>query len=377
MDISLLTTVFHTVLKNNDAGVMYALQQKVDFITESINMPIITIDLSGKITFLNNEACEFFTISKRRAISEHYIEFFCSSFCGYLEKALYSPKDVLNDEFIFDCAAGEPKEIFISTGTTKDIEGKIQGVTFLINDVTELRKKEREFAQADKLAAIGEVAAGVAHEIRNPLAVIKGIIQMMQKRAGSENLDHSLSLMAKEANRASSILKDFMAFTKPANPVFSEQSLKQLFDEISNLIEAHSVLYEAELTVNYIDIQKSIVNWDKELIIQVFLNLALNALRAMKDSTYKCIEICIAKDQENKNIIISFKDTGSGMEEDVVKEIFNPFFTTDRKEGTGLGLSISYRIIERHNGKISVQSKKGKGTTFVVELPINPNDSIQ
>jgi len=365
-----------TIKDLSQTNVLHILQQQVDFITESIAMPIVTINLSGKITFLNTEACEFFAIDKKGAAWGDYKEFFCDNFSDYIEKVLKYPEDILNDEFIFGGTTGEHKDLLISTGITKDIEGKIQGITFLINNVTELRKKERALAQADKLSAIGEVAAGVAHEIRNPLTIIKGIVQMMQKRLEPENLDPSLALMAKEANRASSILKDFMAFTKPTKPTFSEEPLKQLFDEISDLLEAHCVSYEAELAVNYLDTQKSVVNWDGELIMQVFLNLALNALKAMENNSYKRIEISIEKDQDDKNIIISFRDTGSGMAEDIVKDIFNPFFTTDRKEGTGLGLSITYKIIELHNGKISVQSKIGSGTTFVVELPINPSESI-
>jgi len=365
------------MIKNlSQTNVLHILQQQVNFITESIAMPIITISLAGKVTFLNAEACNFFVISKHRAISEHYRELFCDSFCGYIEKVLQLPVDILNDKLILDHTVMESREILISAGITKDIEGKMQGVTFLINDVTELRKKERELVQAEKLVAIAEVAAGVAHEIRNPLAVIKGIVQMMQKRAEPGTLSHSFDVVVKEADRATSILKDFMAFTKPANPIFTEQPLKQIFSEIFDLIEAHCVSYEAELAVKYVDIKNPLVNWDEELIIQVFINLALNALKAMKNSKIKRIEISIEKDQKDKNIIVRFKDTGSGMEENILKEIFNPFFTTDKKEGTGLGLSISYKIIERHNGRVSVESKKGEGTIFVVELPMNPNDSI-
>lgn len=355
----------------SQTNILHTLKQKVDFITESINMPIITIDESGRITFLNNKACEFFAINKSKALLRHYRETFCSDFCDYIEKTLQFPENILNDEITFDCTAEKgPREVLVSVGITKDIQKNIQGVTFLINDVTELRNRDRQFMQADKLAALGEVAAGVAHEIRNPLTTIKGIAQLLQRRVDTGNIGDSLSLIVEEANRANSIISDFLAFARPSNPMFNPKPLRQVFNEIYHLIEAHCLLHETKLVLQHADSQNPTVNWDDKQIKQVFLNLTLNSLKAMKETASKRIEISIGQNKEN--IIVNFKDTGTGIEEDIVKDIFNPFFTTEH-EGTGLGLSISYKIIERHKGKVSIKSKKGEGTTFVIELPINPN----
>ncbi|WP_051533961.1 ATP-binding protein [Desulfitibacter alkalitolerans] len=355
----------------SQTNILHTLKQKVDFITESINMPLITIDASGRVTFLNNEACEFFAINKSKALLRHYKNTFCCNFSDYIEKTLKLPENVLNDEITLTCNVEKtPREVLISVGITKDIQKNIQGVTFLINDVTELRHRDRQFMQADKLAALGEVAAGVAHEIRNPLTTIKGVAQLLLRRVDPGNIDDTLRLIVEESDRANSIISDFLAFARPSEPVFSPKPLRQVFNEIYHLIEAHCLLNKTKLVLQHVDSQNPTVNWDDKQIKQVFLNLTLNSLKAMAEVPSKRIEMSIS--QKKDAIIVNFKDNGIGIEEDIIKDIFNPFFTTNH-DGTGLGLSISYKIIERHKGKVSIESKKDEGTTFVVELPINPN----
>jgi len=276
----------------------------------------------------------------------------------------------LNRELKLRGETQKHKELLISVGVIKNIQERVEGVSFLINDVTELKKRDRQIMQADKLAAIGEMAAGIAHEIRNPLTIIKGMAQLKQRKVENDSLADTFALIIEEANRANSMLNEFLTFARPSEPEFTEKPLQEVFEKIYSLIKPHCQLKDTEVALVYKQNDNPIVNWDNKQLMQVFLNLALNSLKAMEGTLFKKLEISITIKGESVNI--DFKDNGVGIEDEILNDIFNPFYTTNH-EGTGLGLSICYRIIENHKGKISIESKKGVGTIFIIKLPIKPN----
>lgn len=351
-------------------NILHTLEQKVDFITESISMPLLTFNEKGDLTFLNKEASNFFSLDKNRYLFKNYRELFDEDLCNYIKKILDSPKNTLNDEIKLQGIGSKPKELFISTGVFKGILGNVQSISLLIGDVTDIKQRDRHIMQADKLAAIGEMAAGMAHEIRNPLTTIRGMAKLLQRKVQSDSLINNLEIIMEEATRANSILSDFLIYARPSEPEFIEKPLREVFNEICSLIKPNCELKGAEVDLVYKQNENPIVSWDNKQLKQVFLNLALNALKAMESTLEKKLEISITIG--DGLIEIGFKDNGEGMEDKILPDVFNPFFTTN-DEGTGLGLSVCYRIIENHKGKITLESIKGLGTTFTIQLPIKPN----
>ncbi|RKY37407.1 MAG: hypothetical protein DRP78_01215 [Candidatus Omnitrophota bacterium] len=234
----------------------------------------------------------------------------------------------------------------------------------------ELEKKDKELEEANRLASLGELAAGVAHEIRNPLCGIELSASLLQRQLNSFAKDKDKAELTANiiegVRRLDNIVVNLLTFTREKKIVYSVFDPEQLLDEAIAAIEVKIV--KNKVTINKKkDCAICVLNADKEQIRQVFINLILNAVEAMPDKGN--LEISLSK-KNDRLLVISFQDTGYGITQDVLGKIFNPFFTT-KDHGTGLGLSISYRIIENHKGKLSVKSVRGKGTTFSVSLPVN------
>lgn len=353
-------------------NLLHHIQQSVQFISSSINMPIITVDTNGYITFFNNEAKQLFK-KDYNVLSCGYDKIISDeNLSNFIKEVLSKPKHIFNKELNVNIS-GALKEVLISVGIIRDQQNDVKALTFIVNDVTEIREKERFLAQADKLSTVGKLAAGVAHEIRNPLTTIKGMAQVLIRNVELETAKSSLNLIIDEANRANSIIKDFLDFAKPSQPEYVLMDFNKMINEFSNLIESHCSLNNVSYKLVLPNDQESIyVYWDEKKIKQVFLNLCLNALDAMKDCATK--ELNIEIEHKNDKVIINFKDTGVGLEEDVINNIWEPFFTT-KNEGTGLGLSICNNIIKEHGGSIDLTSEVNIGSSFRIILPVDPQNS--
>ena len=233
----------------------------------------------------------------------------------------------------------------------------------------------KKMYRADRLATLGELAAGAAHEIRNPLTAIRSTIQYLSKdyandSAKSKMLNETLA----EAERINKILQGLLSFARPSTLNKTDVNLEQLIN--STLLMSKSVVKKQQIDIQFeYFTDNTTIQGDVEQLKQVFLNVMLNAIEAMKENeTDKprtliiCIENGAVIDLTNRYLIVSFEDSGSGIEENDIENVFNPFFTT-KKEGTGLGLAICYGIIDRHQGEIEVKSALGKGTVVQVKLP--------
>ncbi len=228
----------------------------------------------------------------------------------------------------------------------------------------EMLQAERQLMQVDKLSSLGTVAAGMAHEIKNPLASIKGMSEMITKafeKGDKETIEDFKKVVPKELDRISNLVQNLLTYSKPAK-------LNKIPTDLNKIVESTLKLFEVQLMKGSIKVNRNlgglpVKDFDPELMKQVFTNLILNAMQAM----FSGGELSIRSAVESDRIAIEISDTGQGISEERLKNIFDPFFTTKEK-GAGLGLAITYKIIQGHGGNITVQSKVGEGTAFKVLL---------
>ncbi|RBW68191.1 ATP-binding protein [Bacillus taeanensis] len=242
-------------------------------------------------------------------------------------------------------------------------DGQRKGTIVVTRDITERKKTEELLVQSEKLSAVGELAAGLSHEIKNPLTSLKGFTQMMKAKAVGDDVFH-LSIMESELERIQSIVNEFLMLAKPQKTNYQENNLEELFQHVIFLLKTQAS--SQNITINYEqDETVSPVHCDGNQLKQVFINIIKNATEAMPNGGN--IDISIKKREDHT--LIRIKDDGTGIPQDVLSKLGEPFYTT-KETGTGLGLMICFRIIEQHNGNISIESEEGNGTTFEIELPV-------
>jgi signal transduction histidine kinase len=247
--------------------------------------------------------------------------------------------------------------------------GEITGTVLVARDVTQQKRMEEQLILTDRLASIGELSSGIAHELNNPLTSVIGFSQLLMEGDVPANMKEDLGIVYSEAQRAAVIVKNLLTFARKHAPV------KQL-SQVNAVIEDVLRLRAYEQKVNNIEVENRLspdlpeIMMDHFQIQQVFLNIIINAEFAMQEAHHKG-KLVITKEKLDGIIRISFADDGPGISKENLKHIFDPFFTTKEVgKGTGLGLSICHGIVTEHGGKIYARSEKGQGTTFIIELPL-------
>ncbi len=228
-----------------------------------------------------------------------------------------------------------------------------------------LFQTEEQLRRADRLSALGELSAGMAHEIRNPLGAIKGAAEILKDDYPSDNAKYEfIRILLKESDRLNNIVQEFLGFARPKQPEFRQADLNEVVESVLLLAapEARKAGVRIDKKLDSAIGKRSL---DAGLLKQALLNLVLNAIQAMPGGGTLFIESRFLGDA----VAVTVADTGIGISDGDRKKLFSPFFTT-KKNGTGLGLAITYRIIENHRGSIDVKSEQGKGTTFTVKLPV-------
>ncbi len=244
---------------------------------------------------------------------------------------------------------------------SQQMEEKIQKTT------ADLKKTEAQLIRSEKLAALGQLAAGIAHEIRNPLTSINILIHSMTENLPSgDSHKEDLKVIEEEIHRMNEILDQFLRFAKPATPLLEKADVYSIFEETLQLLRPH---IEKQIIVVEKEFQSlPIILMDREQMKQVFLNLLLNAIQAMPGGGH--LTLRGQNSEDGQWIHISIQDSGIGISSENINKLFDPFFST-KEGGIGLGLSITHRIIDQHHGKIEVESAPGKGTLFTIWLPIS------
>jgi len=241
----------------------------------------------------------------------------------------------------------------------------------LVTDVTERERLQARLTEAERLAAAGELAAGVAHEIRNPLAAIVNATTLLgvEETLSGEERAHTLGVVKKEARRLNRILSDFLIFAGPREPKPLAGDIREIVDHVGALIrEDHGRAHDVELSVR-VDPVVPAFPFDADQITQVVWNIALNGVEAMDG----CGRLSIAVGLSEAQVAIAITDTGRGMPAEELRRVFEPFYSK-KPAGTGLGLTIARRIVAAHGGRIEIESTPGRGTCFTILLPLGGQD---
>ena len=253
-----------------------------------------------------------------------------------------------------------------------DIAGLIDSFNKLVRRLNKAHIKlyemhQAQLAQADRLITTGEMAANIAHEIKNPLTGALGALEIIMEDMPKDN--SCIAIMQEiivQLERINQAVNDLLSYARPADPVFEKINLNEIIKRTLSLLE--SQIKAENIKVN-LSLMKNIpiLTADEKLIQQLFWNILLNAVQSMKNNG----TLTIKTEKENSTVKIEIQDTGKGIPKDNYEKIYKPFFTNKHK-GTGLGLAISKRIVDQHSGDISIKSEVGKGTTFIITLPISP-----
>ncbi len=338
-------------------------------ILKSLTTGIVVANMRGNVTMMNHYAEVFTGFSDEDARGKNAESLFDAGFSydskrdfGLVTRGL-SKKIRLR---------GRTLEVFRSPVKTKDGEGI--GVVIVLCDVTRLEKLEEMEKRTEKFAAMGEMAANIAHEIRNPLGSIELFASLLKKDLKNEkNRDRASNIIGSVRNMNNKI-SNLLLFAREQKSSMKKININDVLNEVlkfsKQIIEKENVI----LTINYENVDP-IIKGDAELLKQVFLNLILNALQAMPEGGNLHIETKVSdKEKEERGIDdskveIKFIDTGIGIPHEYIKKIFDPFFTT-REGGTGLGLVIVHNIVDIHGGSIDVENNSGKGTFFNITFPL-------
>ncbi len=326
---------------------------------------LISIDAQGEIVTVNNRVREIFGLRRiadeRRELKKKFLKF-----ATPLVKSLKQKKMVLEKEMEYPAEGGNAIPLSVSAARLITDDEEDLGTVFILRDLREIKALQERVTRSERLAALGGLAAGVAHEIRNPLSSIKGFAQFFLKKNPPGSTDRQYSeVMIQEVERLNRVISNLLDYAKPKEPVKEKTALADVMHRSIELIKDDAKAKKVKVSV---EIEKDIapVKLDRDQITQVVLNIALNGLDAMQKGGNLAIR-CFT-DNERKYHVIEIEDTGHGIPETELPRIFDPFYST-RKTGTGLGLAIAHRIVENHGGTLSVKGTSGSGTTFRIALP--------
>lgn len=331
-------------------------------ILNSMSYPLIALDNNNDIKIVNNAANKVYSDLK---LNSNFMDYKNEVF-----KVIHDPlKSVITGEINhFDEIVRVSEErthivSHIKMYPLKNNDNEIKGTVVVIEDITEIYQLEEEIRRADKLSAIGVMASGVAHEIRNPLGIVKTIAQTIKSTSGLSEMDlEGLDIITAEVDRANGVIKEILDFSKIEKGELDQSNLLEL---VKDVIKITHKFAENNLVMIETDIDEDInCMMDISKMKQVFMNLIMNAVDAMPSGG----KVKILGKKQGVKYVISVSDNGSGIPQEKLESIFNPFYTT-KDTGTGLGLSITHKIIKDHNGSIKVNSTVGKGTEFVIKLP--------
>jgi PAS domain S-box-containing protein len=332
---------------------------------ENANDVIYTLDLDQRFTYVNNKV-EIWGYKKEDLIGRPYLSLMSRRHRGKRLRATLDIGTKQAYEVEILTRMGEPRNVMVSVSPFKDNEGQIVGVLGIARDITEKKRLEQQVLNAEKLASVGKLAAGVAHEINNPLGGILNCLYNLRKgNLPPDRQAEYVVSMEEGLRRVQKIVRQLLDFSQQHDPELSPTEVNPLIERVlaltSYAFEGTGVRLRRELASDLPPLMA-----DRHMIGQVLMNLLLNAVQAIKGEGI----VTVRSRKDGGWCAIEIEDTGCGISPDVLPKIFDPFFTTRAQgEGTGLGLSVSLGIIERHGGEITVRSEVGKGAVFTVRLP--------
>jgi len=356
--ISFIITNQNYKLLNESFGKMESFTRKV---MDGINSAILSVDEDLIITFSNKMAGEIFSFGERNLIGKNYKLLFPSDEL-MVERSLSANANIDEIEKQYTLPSGKLLHLGIVTSLITDENGRAKGVTALIRDLTLLRKLKDEVQEKERLKALGDLASGVAHEIRNPLNALRLSFERLKQEQGKGN-DKLLDIITEEIARIEKTVEDFLIFTKPFISRPKPVNINHILGETLSLLEGKAIKNGVLIKKVFHVIPD--VDGDEDALRKVFMNVLRNGIDAMENGG----EIFVKTFESKMGVEIRIMDTGVGIPKDEATRIFDPYFSK-KKGGTGLGLSIAKRIVEVHKGQISVNSELEKGTEIIILFPI-------
>ena len=379
-DVELLMTLSGYVgIAIDNAKLYQSLQRKADEyerlkefsenIVESIHVGILAADLEDRVESWNSQVEKLTGILRQDAVGRKLRELLPEDLCDQLEMS----RDDAGVQNIYQYLMQERQATLnIAAAPLISREGERIGRLIILDDVTDRAELERRLMQADKLSSIGLLAAGVAHEVNTPLAVISTYAQMLAKQiSGDEQKAPLLEKIARQTFRASEIVNSLLNFSRTSPTEFVPVDLNKVLRETLTLVEHQFAKSSVKVELN-LDESITLIKGSPGKLQQVFLNLFLNARDAIESAGTIPGSLTIETDRWNGAVRAKVRDTGAGIAPENLTRIFDPFFTTKGAlKGTGLGLSVSYGIVREHGGDIEVHSQPGQGTQFLLTFPIS------
>jgi two-component system, NtrC family, sensor kinase len=381
-DIELLETLAGYIgIAIQNARLYASLEEKVaeyerlkDFnenIVESINVGVMAVDLRDRIESWNSQMEVMYALPRRQALTRPLSEVFPAEFVEEFYRVRQNPG--INNLYKFRLAtpAGESRVVNVAIAPLVTKKFNVIGRLIIVDDITERIDLESQLSQADKLSSIGLLAAGVAHEVNTPLAVISSYAQMLSKQLQDDPQKGGLlEKITRQTFRASEIVNNLLNFSRTSGTEFTEVNVNKIIADTMALLEHQFKITKIRVEDDLAG-HLPLISGNPGRLQQVFLNLFLNARDAMPEGgTLKVA----TSNGDGVSVVVS--DTGSGIAQEHIQRIYDPFFTTKsapregQGKGTGLGLSVTYGIIQEHAGKIRVESHPGRGTTFYLDFPL-------
>ncbi len=341
-------------------------------ILESMENGVIGVDISGNITHFNRAAAEITGLSPEKVLQKHYSEFFGSDSKNEptLLQALHKGKEQKRYEKVIWHQDGHPVPVSYQTALLRDSKGIKIGAVEIFSDISKIKALEKEMQQAKTMAALGEMSATVAHEIRNPLGAMGVWAGLLERDLGTDDPRRkTLGKVLEGLSKLNKIVSNLLVYTRPVKTELRKVQIEKVLSEIIDFIQIEIERLGQSIKVNRRFCNEPVfVLVDPEKIGQVVMNLCLNAIQAMPDGGELNLTVDTCK-KPSGFMSFSIIDTGIGIENETLSKIFDPFFTT-KENGTGLGLAIVKKFVESHSGYIDIKSKVGNGTTVKVFLPL-------
>ncbi|MFC4387547.1 ATP-binding protein [Gracilibacillus marinus] len=330
---------------------------------DSINYDLITLsDFSGAITFVSDSVERVLGYTTKELLGKSIYRYMMQDDKKYIQDN-FDKNALANQKFYLHIRHNSGKFIIFETNAiiiNKD-SNKTQ-ILSVSKDISDKKQAEEMIIRSEKMSIAGQLAAGIAHEIRNPLTSLRGFIQLLQ--AGLENKQEYYKIMMDEIEKINTITSELLFISKPMTDEKTDEKVSEMLNDVIILLSTHASLFKIELQLQIREDMH--IHCDRSQLKQVFINLIKNAIEEMSDGGI----IQTIVERQNNCCVISIIDQGPGIPKHLIHKLKEPFFTT-KKNGTGLGLMISNQIIENHHGYLEIKSEKNIGSTFSIYIPLN------
>lgn len=336
-----------------------------DLLVSSLPIGLVATDTEGRIQLCNRTAEDLIEKTEQQLVGKRPGEVLPPPLAVLISQSEAEPERPQRCDLLLERGEGRSRALLLAALAVIDGEQRHVGTMLLMQDVSEVKQLEEELKRNERLAALGEMAAGVAHELRNPLSSIKGLALLLKSKFTANSTDREAAdILVREVERLNRSIGELLDYARPDRLEKATVSLNEIVGKALTLLRVDADAAGIEIVTEYCP-PPDLVHADQDKLSQVFLNLLLNAIQAMKNGG--TLQVATVRDP-GQQLLCRIQDSGCGIEADLLPKIFDPYVTT-KSSGTGLGLAMSVKIIEEHGGRIDISSTPGQGTTVVVALP--------